>query len=285
MPVRWPPERLAPWPPSPTGTRRDVTLKDNWGDLAKIAGIPALDLIEYNFQTRIPEVINWYLHNFVGCTTTTGDGKNYRFGPGTRTVYLPPAGWTRNASDDDHEVARKQVLNTLLGATAQKVHFTLDWETVYAGDMAAVAGYILQGKIRVRYDASHPGRARYRPADSNPADGIYDGDCLFLGDLANTSAHRALIVHEAVHAMQDIRSKSYTVVRAEAMAHVAQCLYLLQSGHTSPPVGTVLGKAWLAAANIFFTGSATYQDAYDLYMALGSDPVYAGKPDPNFNGI
>jgi len=72
---------------------------DDWWKLAArpqvvAAGLNAMDLCFYNFQTRKAPEINWYLRNKVGCTKTTGDRKNYAFSddasPGL--VYLPKAG-------------------------------------------------------------------------------------------------------------------------------------------------------------------------------------------------
>jgi hypothetical protein len=79
------------------GVPYKVVTGDDWWKLAakpevKVTGIDALGLCEYNFQTRLPPEINWYLRNKVGCTTTTHDKKNYTFtsdaSPGI--VYLPP---------------------------------------------------------------------------------------------------------------------------------------------------------------------------------------------------
>jgi len=73
-----------------------VTGKDDWWKLAarpevKAAGIDALGLCAFNFKTRVPAEINWYLRNKVGCVSTTTDRKNYKFSdadaPGI--VYLP----------------------------------------------------------------------------------------------------------------------------------------------------------------------------------------------------
>ncbi|MFL5042683.1 MAG: hypothetical protein ACJ8D0_23020, partial [Xanthobacteraceae bacterium] len=51
----------------------------------------ALDLCYFNFKTRRPPEINWYLRNKIGCRTATKDGKNYTFSasdyPGV--IYLP----------------------------------------------------------------------------------------------------------------------------------------------------------------------------------------------------
>src|SRR3954463_9423539 len=76
-----------------------VATGDSWYSLAerlevKAAGMTANDLCFFNFRTRQPAEINWYLHHKVGCRRTTRDGKNYMFSvadqPGV--VYLPKVG-------------------------------------------------------------------------------------------------------------------------------------------------------------------------------------------------
>ncbi|MGL4496193.1 MAG: hypothetical protein ACRCUX_10280, partial [Beijerinckiaceae bacterium] len=39
-----------------------------------------IDLVRLNFGTTDLAEVNWYLKNYVGCTQTTSDGKNYTFG-------------------------------------------------------------------------------------------------------------------------------------------------------------------------------------------------------------
>ncbi|MFL5031696.1 MAG: hypothetical protein ACJ8E1_17640, partial [Xanthobacteraceae bacterium] len=69
---------------------------DSWWTLAeqpqvRAVAMSALDLCYFNFKTRRPPEINWYLRNKVGCRTATKDGKNYTFSasdyPGV--IYLP----------------------------------------------------------------------------------------------------------------------------------------------------------------------------------------------------
>lgn len=60
----------------------------------KAAGMSPVDLAFFNFRTRNPTEINWYLYHKVGCRKATGDGKNYVFSssdsPGV--IYLPKVG-------------------------------------------------------------------------------------------------------------------------------------------------------------------------------------------------
>ena len=83
----------------PGGTRHKVGNNESWWTLASLpvvqsSGLSASDLCFYNFRTRNPPEVNWYLRHKVGCTKNTRDGKNYIFSaadsPGI--VYLPSPG-------------------------------------------------------------------------------------------------------------------------------------------------------------------------------------------------
>lgn len=56
----------------------------------KDKGWTAMDLIEYNFRTRDPKEVNWYLYNKVGCRESY-DRKNYAFSSSDQpgVIYLP----------------------------------------------------------------------------------------------------------------------------------------------------------------------------------------------------
>ncbi len=67
-PAPWPPLRandeLYRYPkPYPVGRKKGESL----ATVAKSHGVAAMDLIFYNFRTRNPEEINWYLDHYVGC--------------------------------------------------------------------------------------------------------------------------------------------------------------------------------------------------------------------------
>jgi len=73
-----------------------VTNSDSFYSLAdrpqvKAAGMSANDLCFFNFKTRNPPEINWYLYNKVGCRKATSDGNNYMFSSADQpgTIYLP----------------------------------------------------------------------------------------------------------------------------------------------------------------------------------------------------
>ena len=94
------------------GAPYKVTSTDDWWKLAArpeviAAGIDALGLCAYNFGTRVPAEINWYLRNKVGCVSCTADRKNYKFSladsPGI--IYLPKAKTGHKAAAEDAATA------------------------------------------------------------------------------------------------------------------------------------------------------------------------------------
>lgn len=64
---------------------------DSWVTIASANGLDVWDLIYYNFKTRDPAEVNWYLKQYVGCTKPTADRNNWMFSsdasPGI--IYLP----------------------------------------------------------------------------------------------------------------------------------------------------------------------------------------------------
>jgi len=52
---------------------------DNWMNLAAAWGVDVWSLINFNFRTYDPKVVNWYLQEYVGCVLPTADRKNWCF--------------------------------------------------------------------------------------------------------------------------------------------------------------------------------------------------------------
>lgn len=78
------------WPPK---GGREYTVKDtdDWWNIAAREKLDPWALIKFNFQTHIPEEVNWYLRELVGCHHSK-DGRNFAFigaDPRKRKIYLP----------------------------------------------------------------------------------------------------------------------------------------------------------------------------------------------------
>jgi hypothetical protein len=63
----------------PPGMPYRVKGGDNWSSIALKAGVGAWELIEFNFRTRNPDEVNWYLREYVGCVEATSDARNWKF--------------------------------------------------------------------------------------------------------------------------------------------------------------------------------------------------------------
>src|SRR5688572_26634086 len=108
----------------PSSRPYKVSPGDSWWTLAErpdvtFSGMSAIDLCYFNFRTRKPSEINWYLHHKVGCRTRTRDGLNYRFAAADqpRIIYLPQAGHPPPIG----EIRRKQTgrLNSWFGVVGK----------------------------------------------------------------------------------------------------------------------------------------------------------------------
>lgn len=87
------PSYILPWKNGKWGPegwyRYKVRFGDNWWSVANKDGwSDPMDLIEYNFKTRKPQEINWYLRNFVGCKYATPDGLNHIFSDNLAPGYI-----------------------------------------------------------------------------------------------------------------------------------------------------------------------------------------------------
>ncbi len=92
------------FPPEGTVLRHRVRTGDNWWSVGKKYGFnDPWDIIGFNYNTRDPEEVNWYLQELVGCTRSS-DGKNYSFDSSDRfgIIYIPQPGfkYTRPAPRD-----------------------------------------------------------------------------------------------------------------------------------------------------------------------------------------
>jgi hypothetical protein len=103
-------------------------------------------LIQYNFETRSPDEINWYLKNRVGCTRTTIDGSNYRFSstdkPGI--VYLPGVAAARAMQNMNYGKYGIRIAGG--DEYQQQVKATLDWISRSDTGMVLLQGLQRTGK-------------------------------------------------------------------------------------------------------------------------------------------
>lgn len=216
-----------------------VMTGDNWENIAIRDGrADVWDLIRDNFQTNDPKEVNWYLQNYVGCTVSK-DGKNYSFSStdavkmtdGTsrrgrvftkkdlRAVPPPPP-------PDDHDQLRAGMLQAI--SRNDGIIFSLGFSMygfdLYGSNYRVIRDYLKDRKVGCKYDGS--------VADS---DAEYDShhDLFVFGRKSFTSISQVgHLVHELTHAVCDDRSAGFLNKRqSEAIAYVAQCLYVVKHGY------------------------------------------------------
>lgn len=95
MKTKFPVHPVWQFPPAGTVASHKVKTGDNWWTLAAQYGFAdPWSIIEFNYQTRTPEIVNWFLEQFVGCTKSK-DGINYSFDSSDShgIIYIPPKNW------------------------------------------------------------------------------------------------------------------------------------------------------------------------------------------------
>src|SRR4030095_12276231 len=79
----------------PDGTVETHRVSDgeDWASVAAQYNVNVKDLIYFNFHTKVPEEVNWYLRRNVGCDVSNDGGRNWAFSysadPGS--IYIPPS--------------------------------------------------------------------------------------------------------------------------------------------------------------------------------------------------
>lgn len=211
------PPRPAKFPPPLPGKSQKVKTGDNWFTLAaQHHRTDPWDLIEFNFRTRDPREVNWYLQYYVGCSKST-DGKNYSFdssdSPGV--VYIPPSSWNPSAD----LALRRLVVEALSGPVVNRINVSHAGHTITGRTLTVIANRVIDREIGVVVDSkAGSGEAAY---DSST-------DTFHLGfSSASSRTRKALIIHEAVHAALDMHTASaVSVAQSESLAYVVQSFYV-----------------------------------------------------------
>ncbi len=109
------------------GIPHKVKDSDTWWTLATKSGVDPWWLIQYNFETRDPAEVNWYLQNRVGCVKKTPDGRNFRFTATAKPgiIYLPPPQMTRSMKS--LEFSRFGIVIEGDKDYQSRVRWTLEW--------------------------------------------------------------------------------------------------------------------------------------------------------------
>jgi len=296
----------------PPGNLRAYQVRDgdNWWSLQKQFCLrDPWTLIRYNFGTNDPAEVNWYLREYVGCTKTTADGKNYCFSyaanPGL--LYLPRRHFKRGLGGGgtvspeqqsrDDDAAKRTVLWALgLNAVdAVEFEFNAFGFPVSRWDYQRVRRLIREGEIVVRHNPSLGTDAEYDQTT----------DTLYLGQKSDHSiGGLGLIIHEATHAAFDASSQDINDMVSEAIAYVAQMLFIMaHDAKAQPPQWdspldkAIFLPAWRYAKRIRakqlnhpapVLSTTAWEDMQELHRALMAHPEYQTQfaySDEHYEGL
>ncbi len=298
------PKHPVAFPPANHLRAYQVRDGDNWWTLRKLFGLrDPWSLIRYNFATDDAAEVNWYLREYVGCTRTTPDGKNYRFGSTARPglLYLPlhnfkhglgggggGGGGTCDEAPEQQpqkdEAAERTVLWALGLPALASVQFDINGFQVSPADYQRVRRLVQEGEIVVAHNSSLGKNAAYAPGT----------DSIYLGQRADHSAAAvSVIIHEATHAAFDAAAVHVNDAISEMIAYVAQMLFIMtRDKKADPPIYDLPAErdiflpAWRVAKRIQAKQSGQVAPSYDttesedqtlMMKALMAHPTYKGQ--------
>jgi hypothetical protein len=192
------------------------------------------------------------------------------------------------ASDDDQ--AKTAVLGVLLLPTVFMMKpFKVNNHEFKPADLFALTTTIATDKIHVKFDASVAGHAEYDTGSNT----------FHVAFTAATSLTRkALIVHEATHALCDFANKSaMDIGESESMAYIAQCQFA-RLLNTDPDPGVrlmdtpaekdkVFEVGWGIAGTLLGGGLPGAADITAMRNAVNIHQNYKGKVanTAGYNGV
>jgi hypothetical protein len=294
------PKESAAFPPPNYLRAYPVRNGDNWWSLQKRFSLhDPWTLIRYNFRTDSPAEVNWYLREYLGCTKTTADGKNYCFSDAAKPglLYLPRrnfkhgtggggAGGEQQLKND--KAAESTVLWALgLTNSLAKLNFDVSGFQITSHDFERVARLIREGEIYVAHDPALGDNARYDA-------GV---DTLYYGKKGGGDTHRAaMVIHEATHAALDARAEGINDVVSEIIAYIAQMLFIqIRDKNATMPGGdpldlNIFRPAWRVARSIRAEEGPIKRvaDILELHKALIAHPTYLDQfleSDANYDGM
>jgi hypothetical protein len=196
------------------------------------------------------------------------------------------------------------ITSVLRSSQAQAISFSLAGVRVDGNDFRRIATAIDDDEIHISVSSSLGTAARY--------EWLWDTLWVSRRQYPSTRTEESLIVHEAVHAMNDLHARSVTTIADESAAHVAQMLYLLLlrspadrtrmlqtvggnvpdaiAQYTRDPTAAscdraVMGVALLIAGDLLGAAAPSDGRLAQLRNALQVHPWYAGQGPRHYDGI
>ncbi|MCW5748275.1 MAG: hypothetical protein KIT36_18955 [Alphaproteobacteria bacterium] len=281
MPMERAPAAQAPWPPNPAldkqkrnWERRPVGSdpKESFYTIAREKNLDPLDLVEYNFRTRNPQEINWYLRQYVGCFKATHDGLNYTFeGAGTKpnigdptktkAVIFIPTGAPPPPAEVDPDSGSSPLTPEEKAALQEAIEFEGKLP-----DRPFAFGYIV-GKITV----SVKGKFVFLRS-SNDLKARFGGREIGVAFAKKLSDDLSLQVGSKMKVDDIIRKAKSPKDLASKLREKTEVT--LKKTFKLPAEGTSValeGGTQLSATPIVIKGSASYERKLDLGPYLGAD--------------
>lgn len=180
------------------------------------------------------------------------------------------------------------VVNILTSAEAKKVNsFTFYGKHFSVLTFNNIKSLIESGFIKAVHDETQSGRAEYD----------YGTNTLYFGFKSTTElSKKALVVHEAVHAVYDMVKMKMSVADSESIAYIVQCQYARANNPNPSERLTSPNKAkdkvfeigWNIAGKLLGqdTSALTDDDYRSMREAVSQHPLYSAKAagDAGFNG-
>jgi hypothetical protein len=204
----------------PDGVAHLISDGENWQTLADRYKVPVMTLIESNFATTKPEYINWYLHHYVKCDTTTPDRYNWRFSTSSRhkgglrpgTIFVQP-NWQA----------------ILIAAKAATREVVVDWVRNMSITTAVVDGSTLTiGAGRIFSSTTKLGTFFTKLREGGAPDSLADAWMKFLRDALIRYTAGLRDVHDGAFPMFEAVSPEIPFLQAKATPW-----FLLQHGSSS----------------------------------------------------
>jgi hypothetical protein len=182
------------------------------------------------------------------------------------------------------------VANILTGSEIQKINsFTFYGKHFTPTTFANIKSMIEAGFIKVVHDEKKVGMAEYD----------YASNTMYLGFKTTSElTKKALVVHEAVHAVYDMVKMKMSVADSESIAYIVQCQYARANSASSDPNDRLFSSdkkkdkvfeiGWRIAGKLLGKDSSplTDEDYRAMREAVSEHPYYAAKAagDAGFNG-
>jgi Putative peptidoglycan binding domain len=202
-------------------------------------------------------------------------------GPGAELPPLP-----KGEADDVDTIVANQIGAVLRDSIAAKLGFWFREFHITGAGLRQIGDMVVAGKIAVIVDPSLGPNARGAYQMDN--EDVSGANRFVMPKPAATGwKDRSYIVHEGIHALQDLRKMPATTKVSEAAAYVGQAMYYrLATGKALTVSG--LGKTIFEAADYVATKllaklNVEAAQVQPLYNAIGV--IYSGVPNPDYDGI